>query len=127
MHEMIEALRSDTEKAGKYFAKKLAFTLGPVELKELSEKDGVKIIDVRARADYEISHIPMAISIPYEEMENRLNELNKEDLHVVYCYNPYCHLGAKAAVLMAHHELPVMELCGGFKVWVEDFRFATAQ
>ncbi len=121
----MDNLRNDTEKAEKYFAKKLAYTVGPVELKELSEENEVKIIDVRSRADYEIGHIPMAISIPYDELENRLNELNKEDLHVVYCYNAYCHLGARAALILAKHQLPVMELCGGFKVWSEDFRFAT--
>lgn len=123
----VENLRNDSEKAEKYFAKKLAFTVGPVELKELSEKNDVRIIDVRSRADYEVGHIPMAISIPYDELESRLNELNKEDLHVVYCYNAFCHLGARAAMMLAQHQLPVIELCGGFKVWNEDFRFATTQ
>lgn len=126
MCEEIKNLRNNTEKAEHFFAKKLAFSVGPVELKELSEGNNIKIIDVRNRADYEIAHIPMAISMPYEEMKERLNELNKEDLHVVYCYNPYCHLGARAALLLAQNGFSVMELCGGFKVWEEDFRFATA-
>lgn len=125
MCEDIKNLRNNTEKAEHFFAKKLAFSVGPVELKELSEKENIKIIDVRHRADYEIAHIPMAISIPYEEMESRLNELNKDELHVVYCYNPYCHLGARAAHLLAKNQIPVMELCGGFKVWAEDFRYTT--
>lgn len=126
MCEDIKNLRNNPEKAEHFFAKKLAFSVGPVELKELSEKESIKIIDVRHRADYETAHIPMAISIPYEEMESRLNELNKDELHVVYCYNPYCHLGARAAHLLAKNQIPVMELCGGFKVWAEDFRFTTA-
>lgn len=125
MCEDIKNLRNNTEKAEHFFAKKLAFSVGPVELKDLSEKENIKIIDVRHRADYETAHIPMAISIPYEEMESRLNELNKDELHVVYCYNAYCHLGARAAHLMAKHQIPVMELCGGFKVWAEDFRYTT--
>lgn len=127
MCEDIKNLRDNPEKAEHFFAKKLAFCLGPVELKDLSEQNEVKIIDVRHRADYEISHIPMAISIPYEEMKDRLNELNKEDLHVVYCYNPYCHLGARAAHLLAKEGFSVMELAGGFKVWEEDFRFSTTR
>ena len=127
MNEMIKNLRNDTEKAQKYFAKELAFTLGPVELKRLSEENEVKIIDVRLRSDYEVGHIPMAISMPYEEIENRINELNTEDLHVVYCYNPYCHLASKAAYMLAEKNIPVMELCGGFSVWSEDFRYAVVQ
>lgn len=125
MNEDIKNLRNNTEKAECFFSKLLAFTLGPIELKELSEENEIKIIDVRSRADYEVAHIPMAISIPYEELKERLNELNKEDLHVVYCYNQYCHLGLKSAHLLASHQLPAMELCGGFKAWAEDFRFAT--
>ena len=127
MDELIKNFRNDTEKIQEHFAKKLAFTLGPVELKELSEENEVKILDVRLRADYEIGHIPMAISMPYEEIKDRINELNKEDLHVVYCYNPYCHLGARAALLLAEKNFSVMELDGGFKVWSEDFRFAVTQ
>ena len=49
------------------------------------------------RSDYEIGHIPGAISMPYEEIIDRMKELNKDDLHVIYCYNNYCHLGARAA------------------------------
>ncbi len=124
---MIENFRNDSEKAEQFFAQIAAFMVGPIELKKLSEENEVKIIDVRHRSDYEIGHIPMAISIPYEELENRLNELDKEDLHVVYCYNPYCNLGTKAALILAKNKFTVMQLCGGFKVWSEDFRFATSQ
>ena len=56
--QYIQNIRNNSEKAECYFSKKLAFTLGPVELKELSEERNVKIIDVRMRSDYEIGHIP---------------------------------------------------------------------
>lgn len=125
--EKIQEIRNNTEKAECYFSKKLAFTLGPVELKELSEERDVKIIDVRLQADYEIGHIPGAVSIPYEEMPEKMKELNKEDLHIVYCYNNYCHLGARAAYLLAKNTFAVMELSGGFKTWSEEFRFAVVQ
>ncbi len=125
--EKIQEIRNNTEKAECYFSKKLAFTLGPVELKELSEERYVKIIDVRLQADYEIGHIPGAVSIPYEEMPEKMKELNKEDLHIVYCYNNYCHLGARAAYLLAKNTFAVMELSGGFKTWSEEFRFAVVQ
>lgn len=122
--EKIQNLRNNVEKAECYFSKRLAFTLGPVELKELQEKGNLRIIDVRKKSDYEVGHLPEAISIPYEELENRLNELNKEELHVVYCYNNYCHLGSRAALLLARNDYSVMELSGGFKTWAEEFHFA---
>ncbi len=121
----IKEIRSNPEKAQCYFSKKLAFTLGPVELKELSSEQNVKIVDVRGRADYEIGHIPQAISIPYEELSEKMKDLNKDDLHIIYCYNNYCHLGARAAYMLAKNAYSVMELSGGFKTWSEEFRFAT--
>ena len=125
--EKILNIRNNTEEAANYFSKKLAFTLGPVELKELSEEKTIKIIDVRLESDYQVGHIPGAISIPYEQMADKMKELNKDDLHVVYCYNNFCHLGARAAYLLAQNNYPVMELNGGFKTWYEDFRFAIVQ
>lgn len=125
LEEDIQNIRNNPEKAECYFGKKLAFTLGPIELKNVCEEKHVKLIDVRMRADYEIAHIPEAVSIPYEELADKMHELNKDELHIVYCYNHYCHLGAKAAYLLAKNGFEVMELSGGFKTWAEDFRFAT--
>ncbi len=124
LDEQIQNVRNNPEKAQCFFSKILAFTLDPIELKELSEKQNIKIIDVRKHADFEIGHIPEAISIPYEELSEKINELNKDDLHIVYCYSGYCHLGAKAAYMLAQNGFPVMELCGGFKTWAEDFRYS---
>ena len=126
-NEEIQNIRNDSEKAMCYFSKKLAFTLGPVELKELSEKNNIKIIDVRLKSDYEIGHIPNAHSIPFEELQEKIHELNKDDLHIIYCYNNYCHLGARAAYLLAKNSYPVMELSGGFQTWAEEFHFAVKQ
>ena len=122
--EFVKRIRNSKEKAENYFAKKLAFSLGPVELKGLSEEGKVIIIDVRNKSDYNQGHLPQAMSIPYDEIENRLEELNRENLHVVYCYNPYCHLGARAALLLAQEGYPVMELDGGYNTWAEEFHFA---
>ncbi len=125
MHEKIKEIRFNSEKAQCYFSKMLAFTLGPVELKDLMDAGKVRVVDVRRAEDYEISHIPSALSIPKDELENRLSELSKEETTVVYCYNQQCHLGAWACLTLADYGYPVMLLEGGFKTWTEDFRFAT--
>jgi len=128
MSEKISKLRRDTKEAREFFAKNLAYTLGPVELKEMLEENKVKLIDVRAKEDYEISHIPNSINITYtdlkEGLKNETLELSKEDLHVVYCYNYLCHLGDRAAYKLADEGYQVMLLQGGFKSWTEDFHFA---
>lgn len=124
MHEKIKEIRFNSEKAQCFFSKCLAFTLGPVELKDLLDEGKVRVVDVRQAEDYEISHIPSAISIPYDVLDKKLDELSKDEVTVVYCYNQQCHLGAKACLTLADYGYPVMLLEGGFKTWTEDFRFA---
>lgn len=121
--ECIHKLRKDTHSAAKFFAKKLSYTLGPVELKEKIEKGMVKVIDVRNHEDYNEGHIVSAISIPKDMLVEKLHTLSKEDLHVVYCYNQQCHLGAVAAFILADAGYPVMDLEGGFDVWANVFKF----
>ena len=124
MSEKIKEFRRNTEDAMRFFAKNLAYTLGPVELKEMLEDNKVKLLDVRAKEDYDISHLPSAENIPYDELYEKMENLSKEDIHVVYCYNYLCHLGDRVAYKMAKSGYPVMLLQGGFKSWVEDFHFA---
>ena len=123
MNQKIKEIRFNSEKARCFFSKILAFTLGPVELKSLLEENKVKLVDVRLAADYEISHIPGAISIPKDELADNTEKLSKDEITVIYCYNDQCHLGAEACLILAEYDYPVMLLEGGFKTWSEDFRF----
>lgn len=124
---MITELRAEPEKAAEVYKNRLAFSIGPVELKTLMEEEPVKIIDARRVEDYETAHIPTAISVPLTEVKNKLDELSKEDVYVVYCYNTYCQLALKTALKLAVAGFSTVILEGGFKVWTEDFRFATEQ
>ncbi len=125
MNEKIKQTRLNTVEAQDYFIEKLAYTLGPVELKNFMEKGGVRVVDVRTAADYEIAHIPGAISIPKDEIDANLDKLSKDEITIVYCYNQQCHLGDNACLNIAQYGYPVMLMEGGFDVWVKDFRFAT--
>lgn len=120
----IDKLRNNTDKALSYFEKKLAFTLGPVELKEMIEdQEQINIVDVRARTDYDNGHIKDAISIPKNEIELNLHKLSRDKINIVYCYTGECHLAARAAVMLAKNEFPVMELEGGIEGWRDHYKF----
>ena len=125
MNEKLHELRFNNEKAICFFSKLAAYTVGPMELKELLDENNVKLIDVRCVEDYQTAHIPTAISIPKSELSNNLDKLSKDQINIVYCYNEQCRLAVKAALLLAEYGYPVMMLLGGFQTWVEDFRFAT--
>jgi len=125
MSEEIKQLRQNTKLAKEYFMNRLAYTLGPAELKKFMDKGGIRIVDVRSTADYQISHIPGAISIPKDELEKNLEKLSKEEITIVYCYNQQCHLGEIACLILADYGYPVMHMEGGFDVWVNNFRYTT--
>lgn len=126
MNEKIKEIRFNPEKAQCFFSKKLAFTLGPIELKNLLDEGKVKLLDVRKKEDYDIAHIPSAISIPKDELADNVDKLSKEEVTVVYSYNQQCHLSANACLILADYGYPTMLLEGGFKTWTEDFRFVVS-
>lgn len=125
MEDKIKLLRKNPDAAKNYFQQYLAFTIGPLELKNLMDEEPVNLLDVRRHADYDISHIPGAISLTKDEIAENLDKLDKEKTTVVYCYNAQCHLGAKACLILADYGYPCVLLEGGFKVWKDDFRFAS--
>lgn len=123
MSEYINNIRFNTKTAEEFFAQKLAFTLGPVELQKMLDDNKVKLIDVRSKEAYEEGHIEGAMSIPKDEIVEKFDMLSKGDVHVVYCYNQQCHLAAAAALILAKNGYPVMELDGGIDVWQNGFKF----
>jgi len=77
--------------------------LETVSLEELSarmKKGDIVLLDVRPREEFDAGHIAGAISIPVDELPDRLNELSKSKTVVAYCRGPYCVLAPDAVRLM---------------------------
>lgn len=125
MDDKIKLLRNDAQRAKDYFLEHLAFSIGPIDLKNLMDETDVTIVDARRSADFEISHIPEALSIPKDELAANLDKLDKNHTTVVYSYNSQCHLALKACLILADYGYPCVYLDGGFKIWKEDFLFAS--
>ncbi|KAB7672091.1 sulfurtransferase TusA family protein [Bacillus sp. B1-b2] len=53
--------------------------------KKIEINKSIVVIDVRETAEYAFKHIPKTISIPLGELENKLNDLNKNDEIYVVC------------------------------------------
>jgi rhodanese-related sulfurtransferase len=112
--------KNDPEQAREYFANKMAFTTGPVELaRSLNNGGNIAVIDVREADDYKKGHIPGAISLPHDKWST-CEGLRKDSLNVLYCYSHVCHLAATAAVEFAGKGYSVMEMDGGFEAWKEN-------
>ena len=100
MDNKIKEIRFDCARAKEFFEECLAYTIGPIDVKNLMEEGDITLLDVRREADYEISHIPSAISIPKDSLADNLDKLDKNIPTVVYSYNQQCHLSYKAALIV---------------------------
>ncbi|MGW4796768.1 ArsR/SmtB family transcription factor [Nonomuraea sp. NPDC004297] len=78
---------------------------------------GTVVVDVRPAADYAAGHVPGAVSVPLEELRERLGELPKEAEIVAYCGGPYCVLSPEAVRLLREHGYDARPLDGGFLSW----------
>lgn len=58
------------------------------------------VIDVRPSNEYETAHIAGALSIPLEQLEERLAKLPHDKNIVAYCRGPYCVLASEAIELL---------------------------
>ena len=58
------------------------------------------VIDVRPSNEYDTAHIAGAMSIPLQQLEERLVELPRDKNIVAYCRGPYCVLASEAVELL---------------------------
>lgn len=87
---MTKAIKSNAAKAKQFFADKMAFTTGPVEVSHQIEKgEDVAIIDVREAKDFKKGHVPGALSLPQEKWST-LAGLRRV-MNIIYCYAQNCH------------------------------------
>ncbi len=60
----------------------------------------VVVLDVRPPEEYAAGHIPGALSIPVEELADRIDELPQDTEVVAYCRGAYCVLAHDAVRLL---------------------------
>lgn len=77
----------------------------------------VVVIDVRPANEYRSAHIPKALSIPLEELGERLAELPRHKTIVAYCRGPYCVLAAEAVQLLGRHGFRAYRLEDSVSDW----------
>jgi rhodanese-related sulfurtransferase len=82
-----------------------------------ARKGLVTVVDVRPREEYAASHIAVAVSIPLDELKDRLAELPRTQEIVAYCRGPYCVLAAQAVDLLRKHGFRALRLEDGVTDW----------
>jgi len=86
---------------------------------EIEEGDDLPLlIDVRQNHEWNTGHISGATHIPLSDLENRLAEISKDRLVVVYCHSGMRSIDG--SYVLKRHDYPrVRSLAGGVVGWTE--------
>lgn len=94
--------------------------LEPIPRTELLERanDGlITVLDVRPQEEYAAGHVPGAVNIPLQELEQRLEELGENQEIVAYCRGPHCVLAFDAVARLREKGINARRLEDGYPEW----------
>jgi rhodanese-related sulfurtransferase/DNA-binding transcriptional ArsR family regulator len=94
--------------------------LEPVSREELTARlrEGrVVVVDVRPRREHRAGHIPGALSIPVDELDEQLATLPVRKDIVAYCRGPYCVMAYEAVARLRASGRRARRLVEGFPEW----------
>lgn len=77
----------------------------------------VVVLDARPRLEYEAGHLAGAISIPIDELAERLDELPSDKLIIAYCRGPLCVYADQALEIITASGRLGMRLEEGVAEW----------
>ncbi|MGW7363741.1 ArsR/SmtB family transcription factor [Streptomyces sp. NPDC054841] len=100
-----------------YLREDSAAELTREELQARVHVGDVVVLDVRPVEEYQAGHIPGALSIPVEELAERINELPEDLEIVVYCRGEYCVLAYDAVRLLTDRGRRAIRLNDGMLEW----------
>ncbi|MEE8342290.1 MAG: metalloregulator ArsR/SmtB family transcription factor [Gammaproteobacteria bacterium] len=120
LHHVAEKNLADVERLINTFLT-VRDSLEPIPAKELLErvrKGLVIVLDVRPREEFEAGHIPNAVNVPLEELEQNLNEFSPDQEVVAYCRGPHCILAYEAVARLRKKGLKARRLADGYPEWM---------
>ncbi len=92
-------------------------TISRDELATRLDNDEVVVVDVRPEPEYRAGHIPGAISLPVEEITDRLEQLPDDAEVVAYCRGPYCVFADDAVRELSDRGYDARRLEDGWPEW----------
>ncbi len=103
-----------------YFKAKVEATISPMDFMQAvkTEPDKFLVVDVRNAPPHIMKQkIAGASHIPLMHLSDRLDKLPKDKTIVVYCWETWCNMAAKAAIILLDNGYDVLELTGGIAAW----------
>jgi rhodanese-related sulfurtransferase len=85
-------------------------------LRRMADGD-VLVVDVRPTAEFQAGHVAGAVSIPVEELSQRLTDLPSDTQVVAYCRGPFCVYADEAVRTLRAQGRDAVRLEDGFPEW----------
>lgn len=102
--------------------------VGREELLARAQAGEVVVLDVRPAEEYAAGHVPGALSIPVEQLPDRIDELPAGTEVVAYCRGEYCVLAHDAVRLLNAQGRRAVRLSEGMLEWrLADLPVATGE
>ena len=92
----------------------------PVRVEELllRARNGlVTVLDVRPAEEFAAGHLPGAVNIPIDKLEECLEQLPKRREVIAYCRGPYCLMSFEAVAKLRKRGWKARRLESGFPEW----------
>jgi rhodanese-related sulfurtransferase/DNA-binding transcriptional ArsR family regulator len=86
-------------------------------LMKLARAGKIIVLDVRPKDEYAAAHIPHAISLPLDKLEDHLKKLSYHQRIVAYCRGPYCLLASEAVRVLRSKGFRATRLEEGLAEW----------
>lgn len=87
------------------------------ELLERAKHNEITILDIRPEEEFNAGHLPNAINIPPNEINERIKNLKKDKEIVAYCRGPYCLFAYDAIEALRIQGFKAKRLENGFPEW----------
>lgn len=87
------------------------------ELLQRTREDDVVVLDIRPEKEFAAGHLPGAINVPPEQIEDRIKALSSGQTIVAYCRGPYCLYSYDAMQALREQGFTARRLEDGFPEW----------
>jgi rhodanese-related sulfurtransferase/DNA-binding transcriptional ArsR family regulator len=94
--------------------------LAPVGRKELlaqAKRGEVVVLDVRPEAEFAVSHLPFAVSMPLADLHKHLDEIPRDRPVVAYCRGPFCLMAKEAVEVLRGVGIQAVRMEEGVAEW----------
>jgi rhodanese-related sulfurtransferase len=88
-------------------------------ISKMRRNESIEIVNVLSPDYYKLGFIKGSKKIPLDELDNRLQELDKNKEVITYCAGYECSASRKAAEKLANRGFRVWAYEGGIKEWKE--------